>query len=466
MSQRVHMIGIGGISMSALAKLLRAQGVPVSGSDLQGSHLTKGLERLGAQVTIGHRAELVEGASRVVISDAIHADNPELRRAQELGLPVQRRSELLAELMAGRRGIAIAGTHGKTTVTAMVGLILVQAGMDPTVMLGGEYPPLDGNARVGRGDWIVAEACEAYESYLHLRPDIAVVTNVEADHLDHHKTEARLRASFSRFLDGIRPGGCAVLCADRPELHDLAGRVDREVVTYGFGVAARVRGIAVAAEGLRGRCHLLLDERDEGELTVGTPGVHNVLNALGAVAAAWRAGAPIGASREALARFSGVERRFEVLGEANGLIVVDDYAHHPTELSSTIATARSAFAGKRLVAAFQPHLYSRTRDFADGFAAALSEADLVVMTDIYPAREAPLAGVSSRLISDRLRRGRGEDAVCDVPKEQLAARLQELAGPGDVLLMMGAGDIGQVARDLARHLGLRPGRGQEVAATK
>lgn len=464
MSGRTHLIGIGGIGMSALAKLLLARREAVSGSDVAASSLTEELRRLGAQVTIGHRAELVEGAARAVYSDAVHDDNPELRRARQIGLPTLRRSQLLAELMEGRRGIAISGTHGKTTVAAMVGLILTEAGMDPTVVLGGEYAPLGGNARVGSGAWMVVEACEAYESYLDLSPEVAVITNIDPDHLDHHGTEARLRASFSRFLDRIVPGGRAVLCADRPELHELAARVDREVITYGLTVAAQIRGIEPCLDGLGGGCRVSADDRDQGELRLAVPGRHNLVNALGAVAAARLAGVPIPAALAALASFRGVGRRFEVLGEANGIAVVDDYAHHPAELAATLEAARAAFPGRRLVAVFQPHLYSRTRDFAEEFAGALAAADAVVLTEIYPAREAPLPGVTTRLILRALRQGRGEDGAREVAKRKLVAALSQLTRAGDVVLMMGAGDIGQVAREFASSLGITPGEERAAPA--
>jgi len=460
------MVGIGGIGMSALAKLLLAQGVSVSGSDAQASPMTGELASLGAKITIGHHAEQVEGAKRIVISDAIHDDNPELRRARELGLQVQRRSELLAELMASRRGIAVSGTHGKTTVTAMIGLILVEAGMDPAVALGGEHEALGGNARVGRGDWMVVEACEAYESFLDLKPEIAVITNIEPDHLDHHKTEAHLRESFGRFLGNIRKGGCAVLCADRPELEQVAARAEREIITYGLSATAGVRGKGAEAVGAGGRCRLVIGGDEKGELRLSVPGIHNVVNALGAIAAALKAGAPFEACLRALASFRGVGRRFEVLGEAKGITVVDDYAHHPTEIEATIAAARSAFAGRRLVAVFQPHLYSRTRDFADGFARALEPADVVVLADIYPAREMPIPGVSSRLIAEPLREGKGKDAVFQMAKDEVADKLPALAHSGDVILVMGAGDIGEAARELALRLGVRSKATQLLAATK
>jgi len=441
--------------MSALAKLLLARGVSVSGSDVQASPLTQELSNLGATVTIGHTASAVDGAARVVISDAIHAGNPELRRARELRLPVIRRSKLLAELMADRRGIAVSGTHGKTTVTAMIGLILMEAGLEPTVVLGGEYEAFGGNALAGAGEWVVVEACEAYESYLDLAPDVAVITNIEADHLDHHKTEAHLRESFERFLDNIRPGGSAVLCADREELRSLGAGSGRPVVTYGLTAGADVRGGKAEMAGASGACRLVIDGADRGELRVQVPGIHNLVNALGATAAALQAGVTADACRMALAKFTGVGRRFEILGEAGGIAIIDDYAHHPTEITATLAAARAAYPGRRLVAVFQPHLYSRTRDFADGFVRALEPADVVVMIDIYPAREDPLPGVTSGMIGGPLRERKGKDAVFELAKDDIPVKLPEVTRSGDVVLLMGAGDIGDKAREFAIRLGAR-----------
>jgi UDP-N-acetylmuramate--alanine ligase len=449
------MIGIGGIGMSALAKLLLARGVSVSGSDALASPLTQELTSLGAAVTIGHEAPAVDGAARVVISDAIHADNPELRRARELDLPVIRRSKLLAELMAERRGIAVSGTHGKTTVTAMIGLILMEAGLEPTVVLGGEYEAFGGNALAGTGEWMVVEACEAYESYLDLAPEIAVITNIEADHLDHHKTEAHLRESFREFLGNIRPGGSAVLCADREELKALGTAGGRTVVTYGLAAGADVCGEKADVSGSSGACRLVINGADRGELRVPVPGMHNLVNALGATAAALRAGATVDACRAALAKFAGVGRRFELLGEAGSVTIIDDYAHHPTEITATLAAARSAYPGRRLVAVFQPHLYSRTRDFADGFVGALELADVVVMIDIYPAREDPIPGVTSEIIGGPLRERKGKDAVFELSKDEIPVKLPRVTRSGDVVLLMGAGDIGDKAREFAARLGAR-----------
>ncbi|MBN1459966.1 MAG: UDP-N-acetylmuramate--L-alanine ligase [Armatimonadetes bacterium] len=453
MKSRVHMIGIGGIGMSALAQILLARGYDVSGSDTQATPLTAKLEALGARIYLGHAAEHVDGAARVVVSDAIADDNSELLRARELGRPLQRRSELLAELMADKQGIAISGTHGKTTVTAMVASILVEAGLDPTLVIGGEYAPLGGNARAGNGDWFVAEACEAYESFLHLQPRIAVITNIEPDHLDHHGTAEHLRQSFVQFLERVPEGGTVVLCADRPEMTSLPLPADRRVVWYGTRAEADVQGAQIVALGRSMRCELFVQGAPSGELVVGAPGLHNLVNALSATAAAIETGASVEACRRALREFAGVGRRFEVVGEAAGVVVIDDYAHHPTEIGATIAAARSVYPERRLVALFQPHLYSRTRDFADQFAASLAAADLTVLTPIYPAREQPISGVTSALIAASLRASAGEDAVLEVAKEAVAETLPQHLRTGDVILVMGAGDIGDVARELVRQLG-------------
>jgi UDP-N-acetylmuramate--alanine ligase len=458
----VHMIGIGGIGMSALAQILLARGYEVSGSDAQASEMTAKLASQGACIHVGHAAEHVEGSNRVVVSDAIREDNPELLRARELARPIQRRSELLAELMAGARGIAVAGTHGKTTVTAMLGAILVEAGLDPTVVIGGEYAPLGGNARIGRGDWFVAEACEAYESFLHLRPQIAMVTNIEPDHLDHHGTAEHLRGSFVRFLGAAAEGGAIVLCADRPELQHVELPRGRRLVRYGAAPKAEVRGAQIASSGRAMRCDVLVRGKPAGEMVVSSPGVHNMVNALGAMAAAMEAGATFEACRHALRNFAGVGRRFEVVGEAAGVVVIDDYAHHPTEIAATISAARVVYPERRVVALFQPHLYSRTRDLAEQFAGSLAAADLIALTPIYPARERAILGVTSALIAAPLRMSVREDAVIEVAKEAVATTFSQQLRAGDVVLAMGAGDIGEAARELVRQLGGLPVPDQQV----
>ncbi len=464
MKRRFHMMGIGGIGMSALAHILLHRGHQVSGCDLEQSEISEGLAARRAEVNIGHDPSHVSAADCVVVSDAVRPDHPELERARDLGLPVQRRSELLAELMGDSQGIAVSGTHGKTTVTAMLGLILAEAGLDPTVVLGGELEEFGGNVRVGAGGWFVAEACEAYESFLHLRPEIAVVTNIEPDHLDHHKTEEHLRGSFAEFVKQVSPGGSIVLCADRPELRDLPLPPGRQVIWYGESPNSGVRGSDIRLSGRTGRCKVTVDGREAGSLSVNAPGTHNIVNALGSAAAALAAGASFSACERALRTFQGVGRRFEVVGEVGGVTIVDDYAHHPTEISATVAAARAAFPGQRVLAVFQPHLYSRTRDFAVQFAQALSRADLSVLTEIYPAREQAIPGITSSLIAEHLRELSGEDAVLEMAKGRLTTELPAHVRPGDVVLSMGAGDIGREARALAYRLGGSPSPDQEVVA--
>lgn len=454
-SRRVHFVGIGGIGMSALAQALLRRGAVVSGSDLRESGVTARLRQMGIEVAIGHDAQYAEAAEVLVYSDAVPDDNVERVWAVKHDVPVISRSELLGWLMRGRRGIAVTGTHGKTTVCAMIGVILQDAGRDPTVLVGGEVDALGGNARVGDGLEVVAEACEAYEGYLDLEPEIALVTNIEADHLDHHGTEAALRDSFRRFLARIAPGGTAVLCWDRPELRALAESVEARVVGYSAspeGAEAPYRAESITLEGMRSRFRLVTPA-GERDAALSMPGLHNLANAVGAAAVAGILGVPVDTIVGALAEYRGVARRFQRLGEINGVVVIDDYAHHPTEIRATLAAARQAFRG-RLIAVFQPHLYSRTRDLLDDFAAAFDDADITIITDIYPAREAPIPGVSAEAIVTRARARNPEQEIEFVsPKETVARHLAPRLRAGDVVLTLGAGDVDMVARELLREHG-------------
>jgi UDP-N-acetylmuramate--alanine ligase len=456
--KRVHFVGVGGIGMSALAQALVRRGAAVSGSDLKESAIMARLRAIGVAVAIGHNARHAESAEALVYSDAVPDDNVERVWAVRHNVPVLSRSELLGWLMRGRRGIAVAGTHGKTTVCAMIGLILQQAGRDPTVLVGGELDAIGGNARIGDGPDLVAEACEAYEGYLDLDPEIAVVTNIEADHLDHHHTEDALHASFRRFLARVKPGGAAVLCWDRPELRVLAPDLEARVVGYSAapeGQEAPYRGETVALEGTGSRFRLVA-RGQERDVSLRVPGQHNVANAVGAAAVACELGVALDTVVAALGEYRGVARRFERLGEIGGVAVIDDYAHHPTEIRATLAAARRGCRG-RLVAIFQPHLYSRTRDLLAGFAAAFDDADITIITDIYPAREAPIPGVSAEAIVARAKARRPEqDIEFITPKEAIARRLAPRMRAGDLVLTMGAGDVDLVAREiLGEHGGDR-----------
>lgn len=437
---KIHFIGIGGAGMSGLARIVLAQGGAVSGSDLQASDTTEGLQALGARIVVGHAADTIrrERPTEVVISSAVPPDNEELRYAKQEGIPVMSRAALLARLMEGYTKIAVAGTHGKTTVTSMLALAVEQAGLDPTVVIGGEVHDIGSNAKLGRGDHFIAEADESDRSFLLLNPDIAVVTNVEADHLETYGSLDEIVVAFQAFLDRLPEEGLAVLCADDPIASRLRPARGRRV-TYGFEEDADYVGRNV-------RLHPLGSETDvyEGETLLGTmvlaaPGAHNVLNGLAAVAAARALGIDFAPVARALATFRGAKRRFDVLGEAEGRLIVDDYAHHPTEIRATLAAARNT--GRRVVAVFQPHRFSRTRDLMDELAASFEDADCVVLTDIYSASEAPLPGVTTERLAREVRRREGDKVAVVRDIHAVAGFLLARTRPGDIVITLGAGDI-------------------------
>jgi UDP-N-acetylmuramate--alanine ligase len=459
-ARRYHFVGIGGIGMSAIAQVLLARGFRVSGSDKQASPMLEKLRALGAEAWAGHDAAHVRDGDVVVLSDAIRPDNPEWRRALELKLPIVKRAELLGVLANAGRGVAVAGTHGKTTTSGMLALILTEADMDPTCLLGGELPMLGGNARVG-GPLVLVEACEAYESFHSLHPEAALVTNIEVDHLDHHGTPEHLYESFRRFLRQVR--ALAVLNGDDPLLREMAAIPPRSA-RYGAGEENDYRYADIRL-GQAPSFTLSAYGRELGRCVLRVPGEHNVSNATGAAALALELGANFKAVQRALAAFPGMHRRFERVGEVAGAALVDDYAHHPTEVRATLAAARGMFPG-RVVAVFQPHLYSRTRDMLDEFTGALSLADIVLIAPIYAAREAPIPGVDHRRLAEHLAALPGERAVhaLDERDDAVAMLAQALGrgqaadgqfalprlGEGDVILTMGAGDIDSVAHALCR----------------
>ena len=449
--QHSHLMGVGGIGMSALAQALLARGERLSGCDLHASPLTEKLQGLGVAFIEGHSPEHLAGVTRVIVSDAITPDNSEVLRARALGLPVIRRSQLVGELMRERRGIAVAGTHGKTTTTAMVGLILTDAGCDPTVLIGGELPAFGGNARIGGGDFLVAEACEAYESFLDFEPEIAIITNIEAEHLDHHGSEQALVESFARFVATLPPDGRLVFCADDRRAAALAARAAVATVSYGMACDAEFRAVDVADEE-GGMTFALIHPAGRTAARLAIPGVHNVANAVGAVAACAAVGVAPDRAAATLESFTGVDRRFQVTATRAGVTIVDDYAHHPTEIRAVVAAARPRCTG-RLIVVFQPHLYSRTRDFLGDFADTLSLADRVIVTDIYPAREAPISGISGESIIAAMHRQGNTNALFEAQKDAVAGLLAGDLAPGDWVLVLGAGDIGSVAKDLVHALG-------------
>ena len=454
---RVHFVGIGGVGMSGIAEVLCTLGYHVSGSDTADNAVTRRLQQLGASVHRGHAAANVLGTDCVVVSSAIKPDNPELLEARAQRIPVVPRAEMLAELMRFRRGIAVAGTHGKTTTTSLLASVLAEGGLDPTFVIGGQLLAAGANARLGGGDWLVAEADESDGSFLRLNPLVAIVTNIDADHLENYGGDfARVKAAFLEFLHRLPFYGVAVLCIDDPEVAELANNTPRHVMTYGFDDSAEVRANAVVQEGPRMRFELCLPDGTCTPITLALPGRHNVQNALAAAAVAWQLGIPAEAIATALEKFQGIGRRFNLLARlttAQGATVqlVDDYGHHPKELAAVFAAARGGWPEKRLVVAFQPHRYSRTRDLFDDFAGVLSDVDALVLTEVYPAGEAPIAGADARALARAIRaRGRIDPVVVNGAGE-LASVLPDVLRDGDLLLMMGAGDIGHAAQQLAAN---------------
>ena len=460
--KRVHFIGIGGAGMSGIAEVLTTLGYEVQGSDLADNDVTRRLKGLGAQVFRGHDPAHVDGADAVVISSAIRADNPELLAARALRIPVVPRAEMLAELMRFRRGIAVAGTHGKTTTTSLTASVLAEAGLDPTFVIGGQLTSAGTNARLGQGDWLVAEADESDGSFLRLNPQIAVVTNVDADHLENYGGDfGQVEAAFSEFLHRLPFYGVAVLCLDDGVCRGLAEDMPRHVLTYGFAADALVRASDVAQDGPCTRFTLHLPDSEPVPVLLNLPGRHNVQNALAAAAVGWQLGAQPAAIGRALAQFRGVGRRFNLLGElvlgGRRALVVDDYGHHPRELEAVFAAARGGWPERRLVVAFQPHRYSRTRDLLDDFARVLSDVDALLLTEVYPAGEAPIPNADARALARAIRaRGRLDPVLVDHPRD-IPALLPDVLHDNDLLLLLGAGDIGQTARALRERIAAEGG---------
>ncbi|GMV28412.1 MAG: UDP-N-acetylmuramate--L-alanine ligase [Rhodanobacteraceae bacterium] len=454
--RRVHFVGIGGVGMSGIAEVLHNLGYDVSGSDKADSATTRRLAGLGIRVDRGHAAAHVESADAIVVSSAIQLDNPELLAARERRIPVVPRAEMLGELMRFRRGIAVAGTHGKTTTTSLVASVLAEAGLDPTFVIGGQLTAAAANARLGTGEYLVAEADESDGSFLLLSPMIAIVTNIDADHLENYEGDfAKVRKAFGDFLHRLPFYGLAVLCIDDPEVAELAGHTTRTTLTYGITSAeADVRADNVRQQGAQMLFDLLLPgHAGRVPVTLNLPGRHNVLNALAASAVAWQLGVGAEAIQRALAQFQGVGRRFQARGDialdAGSAMLVDDYGHHPSELAAVFAAARGGWPDRRLVVAFQPHRYSRTRDLLDDFARVLSDVDVLVLTEVYPAGEAPIANADARALARAVRaRGKADPVLIDHPRD-LKTALPTLLRDRDLLLVMGAGDIGAAASELA-----------------
>jgi len=441
--RRLHFVGAGGVGMSGLAEiLLLSTPLEISGCDRERSENTERLTALGAKIAYGHDAAHLEQADLVVISSAISEGNPEVEAARRRGIPVIRRAEMLAEIMRLKQGIAVAGTHGKTTTTSLAGLVLTEAGFDPTIVVGGRVRILGTNARLGKGQYLVAEADEYDRSFLELTPVVAVVTNIEADHLDTYRDLPDILDAFAAFANRVPFYGAVIACLDDAGVREILPRVKRRVVTYGESAEASLRADRIRLEASGTTFEVWEGGTwSLGEVRLPLPGRHNVANALAAIAVGRELSIPFPTIAQALKEFTGVVRRFETKGERGGVLVLDDYAHHPTEISATLAAARQVHPGRRLVALFQPHLYSRTRDFARDFGRALCAADVAIVTDVYPSREKPITGVTGDLVASAAR-GAGHPNVTYVSeRKEVVGELERLLKSGDLLITMGAGDV-------------------------
>ena len=453
----IHFVGIGGSGMCGIAEVLVNLGYAVQGSDLKAGDATRRLEKLGARVMIGHRAENVSGADVVVVSSAVNHENPEVAQALAQRVPVVKRAEMLGELMRFRYSIAVAGTHGKTTTTSLVASVLAEGGEDPTFVIGGRLKSAASNARLGAGRYLVAEADESDASFMHLQAMIAIVTNVDADHLGTHGGDfSRLKTSFVEFLHNLPFYGLAILCVDDAEAASLVPLVARPYLTYGFDEPADVRAVNVTRRGGQSVFDVLRPGRDPLAISLNLPGRHNVLNALAAICVASELEIDDGAIQRALAGFQGIERRLQWLGDvdvpAGRVTLVDDYGHHPTEIAATLEAARQGWPDRRVVLVFEPHRYTRTRDLLDEFAQVLSGADALVVAEVYAAGESPIAGADGKALCRAIRtRGRVEPVLLK-SLDELPQALADLARDGDLVLTMGAGSIGAAAHELPAAL--------------
>ncbi|MDB4996447.1 MAG: UDP-N-acetylmuramate--alanine ligase [Myxococcaceae bacterium] len=464
--RRVHFVGIGGIGMSGLAEILRTLEFEVSGSDLKPNDITRRLETMGVTVQQGHRAENVEGADVVVYTSAVGTTNPEVARAKALEIPLISRGEMLAELMRVKYTVAIAGSHGKTTTTSLVSTVLRAAGLDPTVVVGGKVNALGSNARLGAGDLFVAEADESDGSFLRLTPTIAVITNIDAEHLDHYGTHENVKSAFVEFANKVPFYGLCVVCLDHPHVQELIPRLSRRHVTYGTSRQADYRASNLRYEGLE--THFEVSRRGDklGDFTVRMPGAHNVLNALSVIAVADELEIPLDVTREGIASFHGVQRRFTVVGqpplEKNGktgdVLIIDDYGHHPAEVEATLEAAQRGF-DRRVVVAFQPHRYTRTEALFDDFTRAFNKADLVLVTEVYAAGETPIPGANGEALSQAIRAHGHHGVTYVADKKDVSKTLLDLVEPGDLVIALGAGDINASARELNAALAAKKPKG-------
>lgn len=439
--KHVYFVGIGGIGMSGIAEILLNQGFRVSGSDLALTEVTRHLADLGATIYEGHNPANLMDVDVLVYSSAVALENPEVIAAVERKIPVIRRAEMLAEVMRLHHGIAVAGTHGKTTTTSMLGMVLIEGGQDPTVIVGGKLHAFGGtNARLGSGEFMVVEADEFDRSFLKLNPSIAIITTLEEEHLDIYSSLDDLKNAFVEFANKVPFYGFVTLCLDEPALQEILPRIMRKVVTYGFSSQADIQAVDLVQKENRSSFTVLRDGSELGVIDLGVPGEHNVENALATVAVSLELGIPFERIKAALDSFTGAFRRFEVKADTRGVLVIDDYAHHPTEVKVTLRGIKAGWR-RRVICVFQPHTYTRTRDFSKDFGRAFMNADLLIVTDVYPARERPIQGVSGEIIADAARSFGHKNVAYVADKKDVPARLLEEVREGDIVITMGAGDI-------------------------
>jgi len=451
--QHIHFIGIGGIGMSGIAEVLLNLGYQVSGSDLKETEITRRLQSLGGEIAYGHKREYIQGAEVVVTSSAVRSDNPEVLAAREALLPVIPRAEMLAELMRLKYGVAVAGSHGKTTTTSMVANVLSYGGLDPTVIIGGRLDKWGSNARLGQGAFLVAEADESDGSFLHLSPSIAVVTNIDLEHMDFYKNLEHIQDTFLDFLNRLPFYGLAILCLDDPHLPSLIPKLKKRYRTYGLTVQADIQGRDVKQDGLTTRYRLYNDGKDWGEIGFRLPGLHNVYNSLGAIAVGFELGVPFERIQEAFDSLEGVQRRFQIRGEYQGVTVLDDYGHHPTEVRATLNAARGCWPDHRIVVVFQPHRFSRTKALFDEFTTAFYQADSLLLLPIYAASEDPIEGIDSEHLMEGIKEKGHREVRLLSDRAEVIPYLKEILKTGDVLITLGAGDVWKIGQEIVSQPG-------------
>jgi UDP-N-acetylmuramate--alanine ligase len=449
--KNIHLVGIGGAGMSGIAELLHNLGYSVTGSDLKESETTQRLENLGIKIFNQHGEENVRGADVVVISSAVKEENPEVVSAKQKRIPVIRRAEMLGELMRMKYGVGIAGTHGKTTTTSMVGEILSEGGLDPTIVVGGKVVNLGSHARLGNSQFMVTEADEYDRSFLQLTPTIAVLTTLEPEHLDYYRDFQEIKSAFLEFANKVPFYGRVILCWDERNVRALMPDIERPITTYGLSEEADLKARSLGFQENRSRFEVFINQEKAGEVTLSVPGTHNVKNALAAMGVGLELDIPWDKIRIGLEKFKGVHRRFEIKGEASGVMVVDDYAHHPTEIEQTLKGAKAGWR-RRIIAVFQPHLYSRTRDFHEEFGRTLLESDLLVVTDIYPAREKPMPGITGELVHNSARKLGHKNAYYIPRIEDVASFLKRMVKTNDMVITLGAGDVDKLGAELLKFL--------------